>query len=314
MKKVIQFLEMPLIQLLVIAVSSVLTFCGGDIGIPFIIPGSLIIYIFLGGFLFSKIESKKIKVSSAIFTAVLLALSYLATFLVSNLYSDSTLYYESVISPLTIYIALFYPKSIMYNTYLYEIITALLSVIPVVIIVVSAKIFNAKNKKIKKILLILLAVLCVANFAVGIKAMIEMLDDVYIGDDGGIYNAYFDVNGVKYENDLEVPYYEAQGNVYYWTYDESIDVDSEEYYSYIGELTDEQGKTYDIHKVYVNSNGYIFIDKNDEIELRDDLPDGAETDWCYMDKDGNIYASILGVDYMGDGTVFTTFGDEYRNK
>lgn len=306
---------MPLVQLLAVAVSVVLMFCGAEIGIPFIIPVSLIIYIFLGGFLFSKIESKKIKILSAVFTAVLLALSYTAAFIASKFNSDSA-YFIFLISPLSNAAIVLFPQSFLngFDSPFYEITATVLSVIPVVIMVVSAKIFNAKKKQKKKIILIILAVLCVVNFATGIKSMIEMLDDVYIGDDGGIYNAYFDVNGVKYEDDTDVPYYDTEGNVYYWTYDESIDINSDEYYSYIGELTDEQGKTYDIHKVYVNSNGYIFIDENDEIELRDDLPDGAETDWCYTDKDGNIYASILGVDYMSDGTVFTAFGDEYRNK
>lgn len=316
MKKVIQFLEMPFVQLLTVAVSVVLMFCGSSIGIPFIIPVSLIIYIFLGGFLFSKIESKKIKVSSAIFTAVLLILSYIAAFIASKFNSDSA-YFIFLISPLSNAAIVLFPQSFLngFDSPFYEITATILSVIPVVIMVVSAKIFNAKNKKLKKIILIILAVFGVINFGIGIISAIGSLDDAYIGDDGGIYTAYFDVNGVKYEDDSEVPYYDTEGNVYYWTYDESIDVDSEEYYSYIGELTDEQGKAYDIHKVYVNNEGYIFIDENDELEWREDIPDDVETDWHYKDKDGTIYASILAVDYMSDGTVFTAAGDDdYRNK
>lgn len=315
MKKVLQFLAMPLIIALQIAICCLLFAFGNGVGITFILPIALIIYMFLGGYAVSKIESKKIKISSSVFTAVLLVLSFVILFAVSG-YSDSTGFIVSLISPISNGVSVLFVSSgiIEYLSLPYMIITTIGAVIPVLIILISSKIFNTENKKIKAALLAVMALICVVEIGFGIKGAVSLYEDSYVGEDGQLYNAYYDVNGNKYDDNADVPYYDTQGNVYYWTYDESIDPYSDENFLYCGELTDEQGNEYDIDKVYVNSDGYIYIDENDELMYRGDIPDDADTDWCYKDKDGNIYSSILGVSYMNDGTPYTGMGNEYRNK
>ncbi len=315
MKKVLQFLAMPLIIALQIAICCLLFAFGNGVGITFILPIALIIYMFLGGYAVSKIESKKIKISSSVFTAVLLVLSFVILFAVSG-YSDSTGFIVPLISPISNGVSVLFVSSgiIEYLSLPYMIITTIGAVIPVLIILISSKIFNTENKKIKAALLAVMALICVVEIGFGIKGAVSLYEDSYVGEDGQLYNAYYDVNGNKYDDNADVPYYDTQGNVYYWTYDESIDPYSDENFLYCGELTDEQGNEYDIDKVYVNSDGYIYIDENDELMYRGDIPDDADTDWCYKDKDGNIYSSILGVSYMNDGTPYTGMGNEYRNK
>lgn len=315
MKKVLQFLEMPLIIALQIAIGCLLFAFGNGAGITFILPIALIIYMFLGGYAVSKIESKKIKILSAVFTAALLILSFVILFAVSG-FSDSTGFIVPLISPLANSFSYMFVnfEIVEYLSLPYMIITTISSVIPVLIILISSKIFNTDNKKIKAGLLVVMALICVVEIGFGIKGAVSLYQDSYVGEDGQLYNAYYDVNGNKYEDNADVPYYDTQGNVYYWTYDESIDPYSDENFLYCGELTDEQGNEYDIDKVYVNSDGYIYIDEKDEMQLREDIPYEADTEWSYMDKDGNIYASILSVSYMNDGTPYTGMGNEYRNK
>lgn len=315
MKKVLQFLEMPLIIALQIAIGCLLFAFGNGAGITFILPIALIIYMFLGGYAVSKIESKKIKILSAVFTAALLILSFVILFAVSG-FSDSTGFIVPLISPLANSFSYMFVnfEIVEYLSLPYMIITTISSVIPVLIILISSKIFNTDNKKIKAGLLVVMALICVVEIGFGIKGAVSLYQDSYVGEDGQLYNAYYDVNGNKYEDNADVPYYDTQGNVYYWTYDESIDPYSDENFLYCGELTDEQGNEYDIDKVYVNADGYIYIDEKDEMQLREDIPYEADTEWSYMDKDGNIYASILSVSYMNDGTPYTGMGNEYRNK
>lgn len=315
MKKVLQFLAMPLIIALQITICCLLFAFGNGAGLTFMIPIALIIYMFLGGYAFSKIESKKIKILSAVFTAALLILSFVILFAVSG-YNDSTGFIVPLISPFANSFSYMFVnfEIVEYLSLPYMIITAIGSAIPVLIILISSKIFNTENKKIKAALLVVMALICVIEIGFGIKGAVSLYEDSYVGEDGQLYNAYYDVNGNKYEDNADVPYYDTQGNVYYWTYDESIDPYSDENFLYCGELTDEQGNEYDIDKVYVNADGYIYIDEKDEMQLREDIPYEVDTEWSYMDKDGNIYASILSVSYMNDGTPYTGMGNEYRNK
>lgn len=315
MKKVLEFLAMPLVIVLQIVICCLLFAFGNGSGLMFILPVALIIYMFVGGFAVSKIDSKKIKISSAVFTAVSLILSFVILFAVSG-YNDSTGYIIPLISPLAnsfsyIFLNL---EIVEYLSLPYMILTAIGSAISVFIILASSKIFNADNKKLKAALLVVMALICAVEIGLGIKGAVSIYEDSYIGEDGQLYNAYYDVNGNKYEDNADVPYYDTQGKVYYWTYDESIDTNLDENFLYCGELTDEQGNEYDLDKIYVNADGYIYIDEKEEIVIRDDIPDNVDTDWCYMDKDGNIYTSILSINYMDDGTPYTGMGNEYRNK
>jgi len=296
MKKFLQFMELPLLQVLAVLISCVLFAVGNSIGIILMSPILLILHIFLGGYLFYKIKDKKIRVFSALFTAFLLIASYVIIFIVAQ--SNMNVMYAAIfISPLGNLLPV---AKLEYMSSAYMVAETICSVTPVILTVISAKIFSLEKKKIKTVLLVILAVLCAVSLGTSIKSAVEE----------GNTTSYYDMNGVEYVDNSDVPYYDRQGTMYYWTYDESKQDD----FLYCGELTDERGNIYDIEKVFVDSDGYIFIDENDELEVRDDVPNDVMTGWNYKDKDGRIYTDILSVHYDSEGKPFTAMGDEYRDK
>lgn len=296
MKKFLQFMALPLLQALAVLISVVLFAVWNSIGIILMSPILLILHIFLGGYIFSKIEDKKIRVLSALFTALLLIVSYAIIFIVAQNHMD-VMYAAIFISPLGNLLPV---GKLEYMSGAYMVAETICSVIPVILTVISAKIFSLEKKKIRNILLIVLAVLCAVSLGTSIKSAVEEGNTV----------SYYDMNGVEYVDNSDIPYYDRNGTVYYWTYDTAKEDD----FSYCGELTDERGNKYDIEKVFVDSEGYIFIDENNEITLRDDVPDTVLTGWNYKDKDGRIYTDLLAVEYDSNGKPFTAMGDEYRDK
>lgn len=184
MKKVLQFLAMPLIIALQIAIGCLLFAFGNGAGLTFMIPIALIIYMFLGGYAFSKIESKKIKILSAVFTAALLILSFVILFAVSG-YNDSTGFIVPLISPFANSFSYMFVnfEIVEYLSLPYMIITAIGSAIPVLIILISSKIFNTENKKIKAALLVVMALICVVEIGFGIKGAVSLYEDSYVGED-----------------------------------------------------------------------------------------------------------------------------------
>lgn len=315
MKKTLQFLTLPFIQLIVFIYGYVTLFIlSNDVMLCFASVFSLIVYIFLGGYLFSRIENKKVRIASAIITSVLLILIYSALMAAQYFFDTDLTFFALIISPISMNIASFIDGFAGLELYVLYGICTVFTPIPVLITIISAKVFIAKNKVFKAISIILLCLICIGAAIPSVITADGVSEYSYLGDDGQLYNAFYDVNGIKYEDNTDVPYYDENGSVYHWTYDESIDTELEENFLYCGELTDSNGNTYDLHKVYVNADGYIFIDENDEIDIRDDIPSDVDTDWLYCDSDGNIYASILSINYFSDGTPFTACGDEYRTK
>lgn len=305
MKKVMQFLAMPLMPVLAYMICVILFVAANSLGIVFFNFVHFVIYIFLGGWLFSRLDDKKLKIKSAVFTSVFLMV--IATlFVISD--SDSSVYNSIFFSPLSIGIVPY--NSTGENNMLYDAVSILASVLPVVLIVVSSLIFNMKNKAIKMVLIAVLVLTSIVFVGKGIYTTKITSEDTYIGEDGNVYTAYFDMNGVKYEDNSQVPYYDTEGNVYYWTYDDAQNDD----FMYCGELTDTNGNVYDIEAVYVRADGYIFIDENNELEWREDIPDDVMTDWNFKDKNGAIYTNILCVEYGNDGLPYGTMGNEYRDK
>ncbi len=147
MKKAIQFLEMPFIQILIAVLSLICLFSDSVVGLRIMPVAALIIYIFPGGFLFSKIESKKIRVSSAIFTAVLLILAHTA-FMIADNYSDMAMYAAIMLSPFTTLISGLIFEKILVDAYVwYKVTLVVTSVFPVIVIVLSAKLYNLKKSK-----------------------------------------------------------------------------------------------------------------------------------------------------------------------
>lgn len=310
MKKVLQYLELPVINLVLTPVIIGAIFSLNIyIGVSVLYFVALIMYIFPAGILFSKIKDKRIRIISAIATVVLYFIVGIIMAIWSN--NSDTGDWASMI---TLPISSFLCNRLFQLGTVNSVFLILFAPLPVLISVGSAKVFATDKKWVKIVgAVCIIALVCggAVSSGLGFNEMFNG-DYSYVGDDGQVYRAYYDMNGVKYEDNADVPYYDREGNVYYWTYDESVD--TEEQFLYCGEMTDAQGNTYDIESTYVDTEGYIVIDTDNSIEFREDLNFDVETDWCYIDKNGNVYASILGISYLSDGTPFTAVGDEYRDK
>lgn len=310
MKKVLQYLELPLINVVLTPIIIGLIFSLNIyIGVSVLYFVALIMYIFPAGILFSKIKDNKIRIISAIATVVLYFIVGIIMAIWSN--NSDTGDWASMI---TLPISSFLCNRLFQLGTVSSVFLILFAPLPVLISVGSAKVFATDKKWVKIVgAVCIIALVCGSAVSSGL-GLNEMFngDYSYVGDDGQVYNAYYDMNGVKYEDNRDVPYYDREGNVYYWTYDESVD--TQEHFWYCGEMTDAQGNTYDIECTYVDTEGYVVIDTDNSIEFRENLNFDVETDWCYIDKNGNIYASILGISYLSDGTPFTAVGDEYRDK
>lgn len=138
MKKVKDFLILPLTQVLVCAVGLITSVTeSGFINIPI----GFIIYI-LAGKLFSKIESKKTKIISAVISVLLVAFVCVAI-LISAKYSNSDDFYMLLfICPLALpatYLVNFITDS---QILFYSIVILMCSVCPVLITALSARLFD----------------------------------------------------------------------------------------------------------------------------------------------------------------------------
>jgi hypothetical protein len=308
MKKKLLFTSLLFVQLLVLIFGFVAFYTGGFL-LNFSLIFALIVYIFLGGFLLLKIEDKNIRIKSTVFVTVLLVIINVALVILS--YNNiQSVYFLTALSPIQVAIWGLFEANQNLPLFVECLIVGIASLIPVGLSVIFAKVIKIKNKKSKIALVLALFLVCFGFLVKGVISSVEFVNNSYLGDDGTFYNSYYDINGVKYNDNSDVPYYDRQGNVYYWTYNEHSDESS----LYSGELTDSSGNIYDINSVYIDSDGYVFIDENSELELRDDFSDDVMTDWDTCDSDGNIYASILSVSYSSDGTPYTGVGNEYRLK
>lgn len=153
MKKLLQFLYIPLILFLLVPMVTYLSFF-----IPYFPTQAiaLAIYIFLGGFALSKIESKKIKILSCVIPSVLLLL--LATYVAY--YRDIP---DATAMPAYVFIPITYFESFFLNegTILTSVLYVIFAPLPVVISGLSSLVFKLDNdyKKIAKILIsVILAV------------------------------------------------------------------------------------------------------------------------------------------------------------
>lgn len=298
-EKAKQFFTMPFIRVLSFAgcLLAYKIFPGWIHHDELIVCVSLIIDVFAGGYLFSRIESKKIRILSVFFTVFfIITASITPDFIWYLLIPFDAMYFDCFISPVVYYIVVLLPQTgpcyhFFFETFAGTILFGIFTnAVPVAIIVLSSKIFKIDNKKLKSILLSLIAVLCTALFCIGAK---EIITEKNIRPFG-----HYDVNGVRYAREIDVPFYDTNGNIYHRTEEGLVDENKNEYY---------------YGQVYVNTDGYIFILNINDLRYRRDI-DPNKTDWNFIDSDGNIYASLQWVKYKKDGTVFTGFGDEYKNK
>lgn len=109
---------------------------------------------------------------------------------------------------------------------------------------------------------------------------------ILLNDDGEsinslLYDGYYDMNGIKYDDGESVVLYDKNGNSYHIEKSE----DGFNFYPYV----DEQGNEYSPTDCFISKDGYFYYDPNDELEESKDL---FYYDKTFYDKDGNEYRAI----------------------
>ena len=311
MKKALKFFAYPLVAVSAVAVNFLLFYISAVGAVSFMQTVSLVFYMFLGGIVLNKINDKKIRNLSLIFTSIIILIVFGIISALHILQGNDTIEWISmIVFPLSIPLARMFENSYLAIYLVFLFIGALL---PVLISYLASLVFGIEKKKIKYILIALMVLCCAGSAISGVVTITSIAKDS-IYEDGDFYNAYYDINGNKYASNEEVPYYDREGNVYYQTYNHPVEDYSDEWFSYVGEMTDEKGNEYNISDFYVYADGYIFMDNDDTVELRDDIDEFTLTDWAYVDSEGNICSQLIGVSYTSEGEPYFGMGDEYKNK
>ncbi|MDE6111726.1 MAG: hypothetical protein K2F65_07405, partial [Eubacterium sp.] len=212
MKKVLKFLAYPLTAIFVTAVNAALFVLSTEFAVSFIQPVSLIFYIFLGGIVLSKIKDKTTKLGSVIFTALILLAAGIACAAIMSDGNDTAVWISIMAFPFSIPVASIFHEHYLDTIYLIAFVIS--TVLPVLVSYIVSKIFEMKKKPLKIVLIAVMAFICIGSAVQGALSIFSIAKDS-IYENGVFYNAYYDINGNKYESNEEVPYYDKDGNVYY---------------------------------------------------------------------------------------------------
>ena len=96
-----------------------------------------------------------------------------------------------------------------------------------------------------------------------------------------MYDEYYDMNGVKYDEGEQVILYDKEGNAYHI----AESPNGWNYYPYF----DEKGNEYSLEQCYISKDGYFYYDKNNELTDSDEL---YLYDKTFYDTEGNEYKAI----------------------
>lgn len=174
MKKALNFLTLPLAQLLVLGIGAVCFYSLSRTGfdfIAFLAVVAIIIYI-AAGWLYSKAEDKKIRIASIICTVLLMwvlngTLSFLSLS-ESSKASGNLLYWVFLSNPIVTDITNRTIDLIKIEPPVYATVLSALSPISVAISVAAGKVFEMKNKKAKIVLFVITAAVCITFLVLGI--------------------------------------------------------------------------------------------------------------------------------------------------
>lgn len=171
MKKALNFLTLPLVQVLVLGIGAVCFYLLNRTGYEFLAFIAILIYA-LAGWCYTKIDDKKIRIGSIICAVLLLwGFNGIASYLSlsdSVSASGNLLYLVFLSDPVVTNIANRTIDLIKVDPTLYTVLLSVLSPISVGITVGSGKVFEMKNKKVKIILFAVLAAVCVTFLVLGI--------------------------------------------------------------------------------------------------------------------------------------------------
>ena len=171
MKKALNFLTLPLAQVLVLGIGAVCFYLLSRTGYEFLAFIAMMIYI-LAGWLYSKTEDKKIRIISVICTVALMwcftgIISFLSLSESVNS-SGNMLYLVLLGNPVVTNVANRCIDLIKIEPAIYATMLSVLSPISVAISVGAGKVFEMKNKKAKIILFIVMAAVCITFLVLGI--------------------------------------------------------------------------------------------------------------------------------------------------
>lgn len=171
MKKALNFLTLPLVQVIVFAISAISFYPLKHFGYEFLAFIAVLIYI-LAGWLYSKTECKKIRVASIICTVVLMwlitGIASILSLVDSINASGNWLYAVILCNPAVTNLANRFFNLAKISPAIYAAVLSVLSPISVGITVASGKAFETKNKVVKIIIFALLAAICICFLALGI--------------------------------------------------------------------------------------------------------------------------------------------------
>lgn len=171
MKKALNFLTLPLAQVLVLGIGAVCFYLLSRTGYEFLAFIAMIVYI-LAGWLYAKTDDKKIRVASIICTVLFMwALYGMFSFLSlsdSIRASGNLLYLVILSNPVVTNVANRIIDLVKVEPAVYATVLTALSPISVAISVGAGKVFEMKNKKAKIILFIVMAAVCITFLVLGI--------------------------------------------------------------------------------------------------------------------------------------------------
>lgn len=173
MKKALNFLTLPLVQVLVFGISAICFNPLKSVGLEFLAFIAILIYV-LAGLLYAKIDDKKIRIFSIICAVLLLwifngVISYLS--LSESLTTSSDLFYLVYLSNPVIMVIALKTVPITVDPTLLSVALSVLSPVSVAITVGSGKVFEMKNKTAKTILFIVMAAVCITFLVLGIVSV-----------------------------------------------------------------------------------------------------------------------------------------------
>ena len=171
MKKALNFLTLPIVQVLVLGIGAVCFYLLRRTGYEFLAFIAILIYV-LAGWCYAKIEDKKIRIASIICTVLLMwifngVISFLSLS-DSMRASGDLLYFVFLSNPVVTNIANRTIDLVKVDPTLYTALLSVLSPVSVAVTVGSGKVFEMKNKKAKIVLFIVMAAVCITFLVLGI--------------------------------------------------------------------------------------------------------------------------------------------------
>ena len=171
MKKALNFLTLPIVQVLVLGIGAVCFYLLSRTGYEFLAFIAILIYV-LAGWCYAKIEDKKIRIASIICTVLLMwvfngVISFLS--LSDSMRASGNMLYLVILSnPVVTNIANRVLDLVKIDPTFYTALLSALSPLSVAVTVGSGKVFEMKNKQAKIILFIVMAAVCITFLVLGI--------------------------------------------------------------------------------------------------------------------------------------------------